>query len=98
MKTAVWKSKVSFGMTQVVEYKVHSVVPLICGPPLALASCRPLAPLGWKSRPALAEIFSDFAQTLIFTVWPRYFWNSSTLRLCRPHHTNEYGCGASVAT
>src|SRR5208282_3344985 len=92
MKKAVWKSSVSSGMSHVTECDAQSVVPLICVRPnaLCLASVWPAAPLGSKLRPALPGIFSDLAQTVMRTVWPRYFLNFPSSRLCWPHHTNEY--------
>src|SRR3954471_632822 len=68
MKTAVWKSLVSSGMSQTTEYSLQSVVPTMRSVDRILARRFPLRSLGSKLSPALGRMSSDLAQTLMRTV------------------------------
>src|SRR3954469_18938293 len=64
MKTAVWKSLVSSGMSQTTEYSFQSVVPRMRSDDRVFFKRLPLRSLGWKSSPALGVTSCDLAQTL----------------------------------
>src|SRR5882762_6746199 len=98
MKTAVWKSLVSSGMSQMIEYSLQSVVPRMRSVDRNVFRRLPLRSLGWKSSPALGSTSSDLAQTLMRTVWPRYFRKTSRSYSCFPHHMKEYFSGGSDET
>src|SRR5438270_314722 len=68
MKTAVWKSLVSSGMSQTTEYSLQSFVPRMRSDDRVVCRRLPLRSLGSKLSPALGKTCADLAQTLMRTV------------------------------